>query len=225
MTTISPMLQSMLNGGAQSAPVANMPYPQQPAPQMAQAPDTFTPSTDASMLAPNPLEGQAIQVPSEGAQAAPEAAEKPKKNWKKIALIGAAIAAAAAAIYAFVRKPGKAQEAVQTTMEAFKAEGGTFQKGVATLADGAKYEGRILGTTKGGAEYALEYVNGLMKKSVIGADESALFKTFTRGEDGKITSIVRKVGEQVQTLVRNPEAGAGAKGVKAFIEKATEATT
>lgn len=228
MTTISPMLQSMLNGGVQSAPAANMPYPQQPAPPMTQAPDTFTPSTDAGMFAPNPLEGQAIQAPPQGAEAAPDAAAKPKKNWKKIALIGAAIVAAAAAIYAFVRrgKTPDTTEMMQTTMDIFKEKGGTFVNGVATLPDSAKFSGMISGATKGGSEYTLKCVNGLIEESIVGTGENALRKVFTRDDGGKITKIVREVGElgdKVTTLVRNPEAGA--KGVKAFVEEAAKATT
>ena len=183
ITTVSPALQSYILNGAPAATTYQQPVVIQAQP----AQDAFVSSP---AIAPNPLEGQVVQNTTQGV-----AAEKPKTNWKKIALIGAAVAAATAGVYALVRK-GKTM-----TMEEFKNVGGKLEKGVANIkkegVDPKAYTGKLTTTNKAGTEVTLKYKKGLLVRSDAQKANGGelITKIFERNENGKIASVTKKIGD------------------------------
>lgn len=86
------------------------------------------------------------------------------------------------------------------TLEAFKQQGGTFEKGVAKLKDGSLYTGIIEHTNKTGDVYYRSYNAGKLESAAKNIDSfyypdpsktSHFLKTYGHSPEGKISSIKR----------------------------------
>lgn len=76
-----------------------------------------------------------------------------KQTAKYIAIVAAAVAVTAGAIFAF--KKGKS----------VKLENIKFDKGIASLKDGTKFTGKIKDKLKNGDKIVMEYADGVLQKS------------------------------------------------------------
>lgn len=144
-----------------------------------------------------------IQVP-------PPAPKEDGGNKLMNALTGLAMIGAGTMLLYNLRK-GKGIDA--KTLEAFKAQGGKFEKGIAKLADGSNFTGIINKVDDAGNTYFRVYNNGQLTKAVKNVDYKGFadptkaenfIKEYTYTAEGKIQEIkqtVMKDGECIENIL------------------------